>query len=54
MQKLREFFFLNKLISNDSELSNSAIKGKKKITAVLGGTAAVFSVFRVATFSSKN
>ena len=54
------FFKKKKLVSNDSELSNSARNGKKKIrrqTAVFGGscgTAAVFSVFRVATFNSMN
>ena len=50
------FFKKKKLVSNDSELSNSARNGKKKIrrqTAVFGsrgGTAADSLVFRVGTF----
>ena len=41
---------------DDSELSNSARNGKKNSAADGGscGTAAIFSVFRVATFNSKN
>ena len=44
MQNLREFFSKKKLVSNDSELSNSARNGKKKLAAFggRGGTAAVF------------
>ena len=49
MQKLRDFFSQkNKLVSNDSELSNSARNGKKifwrqmAIFGGRGGTAAVF------------
>ena len=59
--KTKGFFFKkNKLVSKDSELSNSARNGKKKIwrqTAVFGGnggTAAVSSVFRVDQFNSEN
>ena len=49
MLNLREFFFgKKKLVSNDSELSNSARNGKKKFWRQMaifggrGGTAAVF------------
>ena len=53
MQKLTELKKKN-LVSNDSELSISARNDIKKISAADGGTAAVFSVFRVGTFNSKN
>ena len=49
------FSKINKLVSNDSELSNS-VRNDKKNTVVFGGnggTAAVYSVFSVATFNSK-
>jgi len=48
MQKLSKFFEKKKLVSNDSEMSNSARNGKEKIwrqMAVFGGrgdTAAIF------------
>ncbi len=38
MQKLREFFEKNKIISNDLELSNSARNHMTKNLALNGGT----------------
>ncbi len=52
--KTKEFFLIKKLVSNDSELSNSSRNGKTKFLAEDGGTATVSSVFRVGTFNSKN
>ena len=56
MQKLGDFIQKNNLVSNDSELSNSARNGKKNSTVFggSGGTAAVSSVFRVDQFNSEN
>ena len=54
------FFKKNKLVSNDSELSNPARNGKKKNrrqTAIFGGsggTAAVSSVICVDQLNSEN
>ncbi len=54
------FFKKKKLVSYESELSNSARNDIKKISAAdggfggSGGTAAVFIVFHVGTFNSKN
>ena len=48
MQKLRKFFLKKKFVSNDSEMSNSARNGKKKIwqqMAVFGGSGGTDAVF---------